>query len=857
MTISETIVDNKFIKEMEKYREPDKTVPFLEACSKNVVVFAEHMLGVKLYSWQVLFLNKIQEEMVKPEGEREFVAITSRQIGKSKALSIFCVWACIFNKYPGTTANNTSALIVSASDVQAKKLLYEMKKDMRMGNVFMKGKYKNEDGTPLFGEAFFDELLSENEPNNTTTITFKPWDEEIHGVVLKGSKSGSTIKSYPPTSAVLGETASIVIEDEAGKSDKITDQFHYDYLYPTGNSTNAVRIYTSTPWGPSGFFYRMVDPDDMYGESPGYVVLFTMDAIKVENDFQYNAVSKIVNQLNKDGKTDEVQRAYYCRFIKGESSYFDPQDIFNSFHDYAMHNKHSGQCDMGVDFGGQVKSKTVITISEYTEDGIVRRLYHKSYEVGKDTDLLQDISDLKKLFNIQRIIVDDCLDQDTEVLMWDYTRKKIKDINKGDLVWSYNFKKEKYEIKPVTKAIYKGKQNTNKVSFRNGTSVYATDGHLWFTKWRNTKFGTGKTNIKKTTELDNTKEYIPQAINIPNGEHCPITEVEAYLLGMYIAEGHRRPTKRAFFISQTEQSNKDKLKRVLEQTSWKWQENKKGFYISEAGDYMLDLIDKCGKSAYDKRIPEEVFQFSYVLLSSLKLGLIDGDGCTRKAGVDKRGYNYGYRDTYYTVSPQLASDMQLLNLLINEPSSMYSRIRSGFGSTKMQYEIDYRENSSLVKGKTNIKSIEDGGIREVYDIVVGDNESFILPESGVITHNCPAGQVFIRQMEEEKGWDIERMSFRADKVKKYGAFRVFLKRGKIVSYEDEDLKTEMLAMEHTPGSRQSNIQHAPGYSDDLIDSFLMSTYFFIEDEDTVSFFDWDREPEETSPMRRGYRRVRI
>jgi hypothetical protein len=848
MTVKETKVDKTFLKKMQEFRIPNKEVGLIEACSENVVIFSEYMLGVPLYAWQVKFLNTIQEEMVKPEGEREFVAITSRQIGKSKALSIFCLWACIFNKYPGTTSNNTSALIVSASDVQAKKLLYEMKKDMMMGSIYMKSKYNKD-----FGTEFFKELLSENEPNNTTTITFKPWDEAVHGVLLKGSKSGSTIKSYPPTSSVLGEcqigsdkvlltdgsyvrideieigdsvvtsdhfsksqsnvtnikdngirqvlefttsrgntvtvtknhplmtqrgwveafdiletdklcqltnfknkehrldwgqeipkfmgymlgdgscvkrnnlkftqedgvqkeefteickilgipvswckdkrskncfnaavgvkawdnilldsglagkdagtktlpngfnlwsteskalllnryfscdgwfmnrqtrpeiglfsksktlisqvqssllefnirsnirkrikgeyvgyelgirynygiqefiknigilgktdtpiikdsmlyqhtthdindfefvnirnielkgkqqtygitiedthcyisngilnhnTASIVIEDEAGKSDKITDQFHLDYLYPTGNSTNAIRIYTSTPWGPTGFFYRMVDPDNIYGETPAKIFLFTMDAIRLENDFQYKAVTKTIEQYNRDGKTDEVQRAYYCRFIKGESSYFDPKDIFDSFEDYAMLDKYEGKADMGVDFGGQVKSKTVITITEYTEDNKVRRLYHQSYPVGKDTDLIEDIANLRQLFNIQRIVVDD----------------------------------------------------------------------------------------------------------------------------------------------------------------------------------------------------------------------------------------------------------------------------------------------------------------------------------------CPAGQVFIRQMEDEKGWEVERMSFRADKVKKYGAFRVFLKRGKIQSYQDEELKTEMLSMEHTPGSRQSNIQHAPGYSDDLIDSFLMSTYFFIEDEDSVTFFGWN------------------
>jgi hypothetical protein len=91
---------------------------------------------------------------------------------------------------------------------------------------------------------------------------------------------------------------------------------------------------------------------------------------------------------------------------------------------------------------------------------------------------------------------------------------------------------------------------------------------------------------------------------------------------------------------------------------------------------------------------------------------------------------------------------------------------------------------------------------------------------------------------EDKGWELYRMNFRAEKVKKYGAFRVALKRGYIKSYEDDILKTEMYALENTPGARQSNIQHAPGYTDDFIDSFLMSTYFFIEDEERLEAFQW-------------------
>jgi len=438
--IKEIVVDEAFIAKMDKYREPDKSGGLLSACSKSVVVFAELMLGFRLYSWQVYFLNKIQESMKtdplsKIELDKEFLAITSRQIGKSTSIAILSIWSAVFNKYPGTLSNNTSVLISSASDVQAKKLLYEMKKLIRLGDRFMEQTYV-EDGKPLFGGEFFTSLLDEHEPNNTTTITFKAYNEEIHGeFMLKDSKSGSMIKSYPPTSSVLGETASIVIIDEAGKTEKITDQFFYDYLYPTGNSTNAVRVYTSTPWVSSGFFYRMVDPDDNFSETTTKTYLFTVDAIKLENPNYHKIVMKTVDQLNKDGKLNEVQRAYFCRFVKGEQSYFNPEKVIDMFKDdESMVFNYTKTCDMGVDFGGQVKSKTVITISELLDDGRIIRRYHKAYEVGKDNTLIEDIADLMTRFNIERIIPDECP-------QGDYLIRSMKE--KGWNVHPMNFRTDK------------------------------------------------------------------------------------------------------------------------------------------------------------------------------------------------------------------------------------------------------------------------------------------------------------------------------------------------------------------------------------------------------------------------------
>ena len=183
MVVKEIKVDDVFIRRMEEYRQPDTSVGLIAASSKNIVVFAERMLGLRptgiivpehknkngieighIYSWQVYVLTMLQKaienrhnrqigvECVGGENDgyikftvdsREFVILTSRQIGKSALLAIVSPWACLFNKLPSGAGKNTSVIVISASDVQAKKLLYEIKKFLRMGDRFMRDTYKD------------------------------------------------------------------------------------------------------------------------------------------------------------------------------------------------------------------------------------------------------------------------------------------------------------------------------------------------------------------------------------------------------------------------------------------------------------------------------------------------------------------------------------------------------------------------------------------------------------------------------------------------------------------------------------------------------------------------------------------
>ena len=404
------VVDERFVSYMDGLRVGSPGSSLLEACSDSVVVFAERMLGVRLYSWQVDFLSRLSvvcnsSYEQRKELPKEFAVMTSRQVGKSFGVAIFMLWAAVFNKYPGakSVTNNTLVGVISASDEQAKKLLGEVKKLIAIGDLFMKNTYPDS-GLP---DKVFSRLVDDDGKNNVSTISFRAWEPKDGSYFLRGSTQGSVIKSHPPTSVVLGETFSVLIVDEAGMSSRISDVFYNEYIYPTGNARDAIRVAISTPWESSGFFYRLIDPDGNQG-SEAVRLCYTIDAIRLENPDYYDTVMKIVNRMKKDGLLDEVQRAYYCRFVKGELSYFNPDSVKKAFlPDLSMVTEASIPCDLGVDFGGQTHSHTVVTVSALINDQVVR-LYHYRYPIREDKGLMEDIESLMRHFNIQRVIPDDC-----------------------------------------------------------------------------------------------------------------------------------------------------------------------------------------------------------------------------------------------------------------------------------------------------------------------------------------------------------------------------------------------------------------------------------------------------------------
>jgi len=346
---------------------------------------------------------------------------------------------------------------------------------------------------------------------------------------------------------------------------------------------------------------------------------------------------------------------------------------------------------------------------------------------------------------------DECLAGDTEVIMSDKSKKTIKDINIGDKVLSYDFETNSYIDKRVTSKWDRGTKDLYRIHFRNGSHVDATGNHKWFVEnaWNNYR-----TEIITTDELIESRKLpsnskcpkyvLKYAGNLPNKDLDFLNESEAYIIGMYIAEGSRPHTndnwKPTFMVSQLNQPGRDKLEAELKNTRFSWKEHQKGFYLSDTKD-LVELFLEVNRGACNKNIPHKLFHLSKNLLEKLYEGLMDGDGTRKGFSIDKNGFKSAAQDTYYTCSETLIHDFAILANMIGKPGIIRSGIRSGFGSKKLQYRFDASEQGWLkVNNRLYIKDIEEIDQSDTYDIEVEDTNSFILAKSLAISHNCNKSQ---------------------------------------------------------------------------------------------------------------------
>jgi len=92
--------------------------------------------------------------------------------------------------------------------------------------------------------------------------------------------------------------------------------------------------------------------------------------------------------------------------------------------------------------------------------------------------------DLDYFSQFNAVCIDECLHPDTLITMEDFSKKKIKNIKKGEKVWTYNKDKNIYEIKEID-FVYKNLSKNNQmfeIEMEDGSILNITGNHKVLTK---------------------------------------------------------------------------------------------------------------------------------------------------------------------------------------------------------------------------------------------------------------------------------------------------------------------------------------------------------------------------------------
>lgn len=246
----------------------------------------------------------------------------------------------------------------------------------------------------------------------------------------------------------------------------------------------------------------------------------------------------------------------------------------------------------------------------------------------------------------------------------------------------------------------------------------------------------------------------------PFGDKSIDKEV-AYIVGRYIGDGWKTSTIRGNcetikYCICCSYEESEQLERHLDLANIQYYKDNTKRTAQEYSIYttnhnpndnnelLISIISKCGKYAYGKYIPNEVFNWDKQSIESFLLGYFDADGYyDSKRQVVK----------FTTVSELLAQGISSLLLMFGKKANWHikrnssSRIEGRDVKVHTVYELsflvrepirkyyDYDEENNIMW--VNVKSVNtniDG--YEVYNMSVEDDHTYIA--NGVIVHNCSA-----------------------------------------------------------------------------------------------------------------------
>lgn len=510
-----------------------------------------------------------------------------------------------------------------------------------------------------------------------------------------------------------------------------SDHFELNHVY-----SHNCRAFLS-PWYERGG----MEPEDE-SDSPVFVGRFNMGVVSLH-------LPMILAKARKENKDFYKVLDYYLEMIRG---------IHKRTYDYLGELKASVNpvcfCEGGF-YGGHLKPsdkikpllKAMTASFGITALNELQRLYNGKSLVEDGEFALEVMKYINDYIN--RIKYEDnilyatygtpaenlCFSGDTTVQTYS-GYKKIEDITTNDLVYSFNEKEHKIELKPV---IFAGKTGENrqvvKVTFDNGQEIICTPNH---------QFAVRKINVDESGKVQGTEyiEYIPA---------CLLKE-GTRIKSNYITEKHGRPFCSIYHNGKIQgiheinaeyklgkkpngyvihHLDEDKYNNSFDNlVYWTEAEHKKYHMKDTIGKYCYTSEQVVGENNpfYNKHHTE--------VSKQLNRERHLGKNNVQSKAIVELDLNGNIINTFESKGMAEAhyDDVSNLSYALNAKYTTKSNPHEYKG--RLWYFQDDIENISFVNH--TVRSVEylDEAI-DVYDITVADNHNFFVGGAhGVLVHNC-------------------------------------------------------------------------------------------------------------------------
>ena len=342
----------------------------------------------------------------------------------------------------------------------------------------------------------------------------------------------------------------------------------------------------------------------------------------------------------------------------------------------------------------------------------------------------------------------DCFTGDTKIIVYSIVTKsydyvKITELNLSEhLAVSYNESKQKIEFKKIINIVNKGKQKIKKVKMNLGGEFRCTNDHKISCFVNPNSDPSIKYKPLSDFSLDKNKSgsnQIPSILRLPELNSIIMDEDYLKLQGIYCADGYaRRENGDSFCLAGDTQQFVDENKTILNNLDLEYTFND----IPQHKYYNVRGNTSWGIKGVYKHFDNNISGLPINQIKILLKPYLERDAYIMNKTKELGNRSWCIDDKYImaTVSDKLATQLKILHLILGK--HCYSHIDNYQYSDAVRQPIHRIHTSTtkkeLLNGLTNkrIKSIEDAGEEDVYDIEVDDNHNFFLAETGVLVHNC-------------------------------------------------------------------------------------------------------------------------